>query len=467
MKTLGTIAISLVASLALASDPYFTSTGSWQQRYADQWALQALLDGDKPSPVAGHGVLIALVDTGVDYRHEDFPRHALWRNPGERANGRDDDGNGYVDDLIGWDFVRGSNNPFDQSGHGTHVAGLIAACTGNGVGIAGLAPGVTLMPLKVASFAGQARASAVAEAIDYAREHGADIINLSLGGDTVTDDERLAIAAAVDAGALVVVSAGNDATRTSAFGYAGLPGVLAIGASGLDGERAGFSPAGVHIDLLAPGVELLSLRAASTDFIALTGRQDYTAEAAVVGAAAGKEGRYYRASGTSFSTALVSAVAARVKASRPTLKGTELAGVLMASARDLAIDGFDALSGYGAVTLAPDHPSDDFLDVRLAGLSLLRAGDTVLVDLLGVAPDDGERSLQVAVASMDGNPAAFQSLALLPSGQGIARFDLASLPELGAVERWQLRLTVRRGSITASAGLALSLPEASLSGSGS
>ena len=143
------------------------------------------------------------------------------------------------------------------------------------------------MPLKVANFVGQARSSNVAAAIYYAVDHGAAIINLSLGSELITDLEREAAEYARAAGVLLVVSAGNRGLPTDKHGYAGLPGALVVGALAPDGFRAGFSNFGQGLAFLAPGVDILSLRAADTDFIALSEPLDYEPEAAVVGEPSG------------------------------------------------------------------------------------------------------------------------------------------------------------------------------------
>lgn len=450
--------LSLQASSTPINDPYFDSSGSWQQAFLDQWATHAVLDG---APVAAHGsaeVLIALIDTGVDYAHEDFPRHSLWRNAGETINGRDDDGNGYIDDVIGWDFVGNTNNPVDQSGHGTHLAGLIAACTDNGIGIAGVAPGARLLPLKAASFAGSADATSVVDAIRYAVAANADIINLSLARIGVTDEESSAIAEAVAAGVLVVASAGNDASMRSPSGYAGLPGVLAVAASQDDGQRAGFSAANAEVDLIAPGVDVLSLRAAGTDFIALTDPADYQTGSAVVGDS------YYRASGTSFATALVTGVAARVAAARPDLDGRALSAVLMASARDVAAEGIDQHSGYGAVSLANalTTPANDFADLRLTGTGLAEANDEIVLELHGRAPAGSSAWIELAEIDADGVAGEPRRLeGTLNTGPVLARVPLAGLAESADGHRWQFRLVVPNANgRLQSAAIQVALPPA-------
>jgi subtilisin family serine protease len=334
--------------LALAAsppnDPHYSAVGGWGQTFDDQWALKSQRVYADIAPVqAPMEIIVAVIDTGLDYTHEDLASEKIWQNPNEEKNGRDDDGNGYVDDLIGWNFVANNNNPWDRSGHGTHIAGVIAACTNNGIGIAGANPYARIMALKVANFIGQAQSANVAAAIYYAVDHGARIINLSLGGELVTDLEVAAANYARERDVLIIVSAGNRGVAADRQGYATLPGVLVVGASDLLGSRAGFSNFGNNVALLAPGLDVLSLRAEDTDFIAWSEPLDYPPESAVVG----EEKNYYRASGTSFSTALTTGIASRVLGMRPNLSSADLRAALVQSATDIAPTGVDQLSGYG------------------------------------------------------------------------------------------------------------------------
>lgn len=208
---------------------------------------------------------MAVIDTGLDWFHPDLPARALWRNDKETpGNGVDDDGNGYVDDVIGWNFIDGNNKPWDHDGHGTFVAGVIAAGLGNGVGIAGINPAARIMALKALDPFGQGHASAVAEAIAYAADNGASVINLSLGGPTLTKTEQLAVDHARSKGAVVVVAAGNSAAAVADYAPAALPGVITVTATGRRDDRAGFSNWGPAIDIAAPGIDVLSLRGRNT-----------------------------------------------------------------------------------------------------------------------------------------------------------------------------------------------------------
>ena len=177
-------------------------------------------------------VVVGVVDTGVAYENYAIPNSekttvkagvtnyqiapdlagaSFWVNAGEIAgNGVDDDGNGFVDDLNGWDFINDDAHPNDNNGHGTHVTGTIAQSTGNVLGAAGIASETTIMPVKVLDYKGNGNDFLVAQGIYYAVDNGADIINLSLGGATSSTTLRDAVAYAYANGVVVVAASGND-----------------------------------------------------------------------------------------------------------------------------------------------------------------------------------------------------------------------------------------------------------------
>lgn len=168
--------------------------------------------------ITGDGIVVAVIDTGTDYNHPDLTGN-IWNNPGETGldatgrnkanNGLDDDSNGYVDDFQGWDFVDRDNDPMDEDSHGTHVAGLIAAKR-DGLGITGVAPTAKIMPLRILDESGFGKISDEIDAIFYAVANGADVINLSLGGEELDPDEEAAIRFAEANGVVVVSAAGNS-----------------------------------------------------------------------------------------------------------------------------------------------------------------------------------------------------------------------------------------------------------------
>lgn len=162
--------------------------------------------------ITGEGVVIALLDSGIDYTHPEL-MNSIWVNPGESLNGSDDDGNGFVDDVRGWDFVGNDNDPLDENGHGTHLAGLITANL-DGLGITGVAPEATIMPLRILDSRGNGSVTNAVAAIYYAVNNGADIINLSFGGRSFDPREQEAIRFAESQGVIVVSSSGNRGAIT-------------------------------------------------------------------------------------------------------------------------------------------------------------------------------------------------------------------------------------------------------------
>jgi len=371
---------------ALPNDPYFSSQKSWKQPYADQWAIQRVGftqgDGSAWSLVGPDAtpVVVAVVDTGLDWNHADVERASLWTHPREiPGNGRDDDGNGYVDDVIGWDFQGQDPKPFDRDGHGTFVAGVIAAGWNNGVGIAGINPHARLMTLRALNDFGHTRASYLAEAIVYAADNGARVINVSVGGKNLTRAENLAIEHAHERGALVVVAAGNEGVDVAGFGPAGAKHALAVASTGLDDKRAPFSNWGAGIALAAPGMDVLSLRARRTDFMRDLPDVKYVPGEAFVGS----DRRYYRTSGTSFSAPIVSGVASLVLAKRPELSVDALRELLLQTARDVDVPGQDQHTGFGIVDARAALAAEPGL--RLA---------TEILDVV-VVERDGKQMVQV------------------------------------------------------------------------
>jgi subtilase family serine protease len=210
----------------------------------------------------GQGVIVAVIDTGVDYNHPDLNAN-IWKNTKEIAgNGKDDDGNGYIDDVNGWNFVGNNNNPLDLvDGHGTHVAGTIAAVKNN-FGVTGIAYNAKIMPVKVLNDSGQGGSSAIANGIRYAADNGANVINLSLGSSSPSSDEQSAIQYATSKGAIVVMAAGNDGGSAPIYParYADQWG-LAVGAVSYNGVLADFSNRAGTTPLAyvtAPGVNIYS-----------------------------------------------------------------------------------------------------------------------------------------------------------------------------------------------------------------
>jgi subtilisin family serine protease len=381
------------ATVAEPNDPFYSSKGSWGQEHDDQWAIKRVgftddrqsawnLVGKEPKPV-----IVAVVDTGLDWNHRDLDWERIWRNEDEIPNNRiDDDRNGYIDDVVGWDFWRNNNTPWDRDGHGTFVTGLIAATRNNGVGIAGLNPYARIMILKAMNSFGNTRASHVSRAILYAADNGADILNLSLGGKGLSRTAQEAIDYARQKGVLIVVAAGNDGVSTDDFGPAGAENVLTVAATGPGDERAGFSNWGKAIKIAAPGVDVLSLRARRTDMLLAIPEVEYEAEQSFVG----EDRRYYRAGGTSFAAPLVTAVASLLLSKNPDLTAEQIERMILHSAEDIEAPGVDQVTGYGMLNARAALAADPafFVEAKIDEVGVVQKDDKHLVQVKGVANAD-------------------------------------------------------------------------------
>src|SRR5437588_3148989 len=174
------------SSQTTPDDPYLSSSGSWGQSYGDLWGILAIGAPTAWNTNAGDGIVVAVVDTGIDYNHPDIAAN-VWTNTKELANnGVDDDNNGYIDDVRGWDFIgptyqtpTQSNDPIDRMGHGTHVAGTIAAVGNNGIGVIGVAWRAKVMAVKGPDDSGFGLDSTLGPAIIYAANNGAEVISNS------------------------------------------------------------------------------------------------------------------------------------------------------------------------------------------------------------------------------------------------------------------------------------------------
>ncbi|MEB3308588.1 MAG: S8 family serine peptidase, partial [Cyanobacteriota bacterium] len=255
--------LTVAATAAPPSGPTFRSTDGYGEASVER-AIERLLDvsladlSDRFSGglygldrlgapevwnygFTGEGMVVAVLDTGVDRNHADLDGN-IWTNNLEIAgNGVDDDGNGFVDDVYGWNFAGNNNNTLDVNGHGTHVAGSIAA-ESNGFGVTGVAYNATIMPVKVLGDSGSGTYQGVAYGIRYAADNGADVINLSLGGGSGDSNVRNAIEYAWGLGVAVVMAAGNEGAASTGYpaAYASDWGI-AVGAINNAGELASFS----------------------------------------------------------------------------------------------------------------------------------------------------------------------------------------------------------------------------------
>lgn len=326
--------------------------GAWGQVYEDMWGLKKI-EADKAWVIAqGEEVTVAVVDTGIAYNHEDIAEN-VWVNSREiPANGIDDDANGYIDDTKGWDFVdrayfnpRPDNDPMDGYGHGSHVAGTIAAVGNNNKGIIGVAPQAKLMAVKGLDDYGYGLSSCLADSLKYAADNGADVINNSWGGGGQSQLIEDSIKYAYANGCVLVAAAGNDNSDAKLFYPANMTEVVTVSAADPYDVKTYFSNYGSKIDVAAPG------GGASSDIVfdnILSTLSDNSYIATRLPQLKVSSG-YYRLKGTSMATPHVSGVAALVISKHPQFTNEQVRQVLRVSADDVNELGWDLNSGYGRI----------------------------------------------------------------------------------------------------------------------
>ena len=275
---LRTLCKSSIAVAAIAVTAPAVATAAPDPLLPQQWALAnpgAIGAPDAKTQSSGAGVLVAVLDTGIQLNHPDLAAN-VWTNPGEVAgNGLDDDANGIIDDVHGANMLDRSANVADDNDHGTHGAGIIAARAGNGIGGAGLAHDTKILPVKVLNANMGGDTDTLARGIRYAVDEGAKILSVSINGDGSTPSLEAAVRYAGEKGAIVVASAGNNARNTDLLPSfpASLsdPAILSVAAADSDGRLWNRSNTGLlSVDLAAPGVSIVST-ARGSSFHARTG----------------------------------------------------------------------------------------------------------------------------------------------------------------------------------------------------
>lgn len=259
------------------------------------------------------GAVVAVLDSGIDQKHPDLVNN-LWTNPGEiPGNGIDDDGNGVVDDVHGYNALDQNGNPHDELKHGTHVAGTIGAEGNNGIGVAGVNWQTRIMPVKIFGGNGKTNSAAILRGIEYAKKMGADITNNSWGGTQYSNAIQDAFAANP---ALHVCAAGNSSNDNDAMnhypsGYE-LPNLISVAAISEMGRLASYSNYGATtVDIAAPGSNIVSTIPTNR-----SGR-----------------GRYQAMNGTSMASPHVAGAAVLVKSQFPKASAAEVKEILMDSAQ--------------------------------------------------------------------------------------------------------------------------------------
>lgn len=449
---------SLRVQERVPTDPYLYSKGSWGQSYQDQWGHWKI--GLTPMGVGKSAwdiengdrnpIVVAFVDSGLDYIHPEIAKKNVWINEKEiPGNGIDDDKNGFVDDVIGWNFMEGNNNPWDNDGHGTFTAGIVAATINNNEGIAGINQGVKIMPVRALNFLGRASASHIVQGIVYAADNGARVINISIEQLETGKSKALqwAVNYAYKKGVLVIVAAGNQGRDSAANTPAGLERVITVAATDTNDKRMGFSNWGKYIKISAPGEEILSLRARRTDLLLIGGSKQYQAGRAFVG----PDAKYYRATGTSFAAPFVTGAASLILAKNRGLNPAQVERMLLMSADDVDSPGWDQLTGYGrlnarkALEADPDH----YLYVELYRVAAAREGGRTVLQVFGTAEGSHWGSYHLEVGQGE-NPTSWKKAGQLTGGQ-VDDSVLGTLTrgDFGAAGKWAIRLVAedRRGIV--------------------
>jgi subtilisin family serine protease len=275
-------------------------------RYADQqWWLNAIQAPAAWDISTGNpDLVVAIMDTGVATDHPEFAGRILG----------------------GHNFVRNNDDPYDDNGHGTHVAGIAAAMGNNGIGIAGIAWNVKILPVKVMDDQGRGSTFAFTEGIRWAADHGARVINISAGADFGTDAEHDAVVYARSKGVVIVAAAGNAPDGHPHY-PAGYDEVIAVGATSIRDAPTNFSSYGDYVDVAAPGVNILSTFVRN------------------------RETGYESESGTSMASPVVAGAAALILSVNPNLNPEQVQLLLEQTSDDIGDPGFDQKAGWGRLNL--------------------------------------------------------------------------------------------------------------------
>ena len=299
--------------VAFPNDPMFGR--QYAHRMANSQAGWQITRGDRR-------IILGIVDSGVDITHPDLKAKIV-----DTFNGADN--NKDVKDFVG---------------HGTHVAGIASAMTNNGLGVAGVAPECGILAVKVSSGSSTSPSTAgIANGIIYAAEHGADVINLSLGSSRQSQAITDAVLYALSKNVVVVAATGNDGGRIKSY-PAAVPGVIAVGSTDSSDQRSRFSNYGDWVSVTAPGSDILSTFPFNTNLIGKT--------------------EYGSISGTSMATPFVTGLAGLVRSKYPNMPQAMVKRVIEVSAEDKGAPGYDEEYGFGRVSLVSAlQRASEFADV--------------------------------------------------------------------------------------------------------
>lgn len=403
----------LVAASLTPNDQYYNAT--------QQWGLFNAQLSTAWNSVTGSGVRIAIIDTGVHRTHPDLLPN-MWVSSSELTpNSIDDDGNGKVDDPHGWDFITNSATIVDPGGHGTHVAGIAGAVANNTHGIAGVAFGATLIPVRVLGPSGGTWTD-VAAGINYADASGADVINLSLGGLGSGGVVEAAVNAAHSNGVVVVCAAGNDNAETYKYLPTNAERCLSISAFTQTDVRASYSNFGVKLDVAAPGGDSGVLNW-NTDILSTVapGSSMVTAGPTFTGTDGAP---YHPDAGTSMAAPHVAGLAALLIQQHPTWTNEEIRQAIRRSANDVMAAGIETDSGHGrinatsATALPATPPPHSNLLLPANGTTLPGSSPPTAVPLNGFSaqatslPGTASRVVQIGAGAI---PSSWTTIA---SGSG-------------------------------------------------
>lgn len=394
--------------------------------FGQQWGLNNGANTDINAPEAwdtgtgNNSVIVAVIDSGVDYNHPDL-RNQIWNNSGEIAgNNRDDDGNGFVDDIRGWDFESNDNDPMDENNHGTHVAGIIGAQGNDNRGIAGVNWTVQIMPLKFMNPQGSGTTAAAIGALDYAVSNGATISNNSWGGGAFSQALFDAIQRANSRGHLFVAAAGNDGVNndnTSHYPSSyNLPNIISVASTNQAGSLSGFSNFGNRtVDLAAPGSQILSTV---------------------------RNGGYQSFSGTSMASPFVAGVAGLLLGQNPNLSVVEIIDAILNNVTAVgALSGQVSTGGrlnaQASITSIPSSTpgtppgTPTAVNITSPGITTLAVGNTLRLNVTGGTAPYSWQSTNNAIASINTqglisaiSPGSFQITAQDSNGVTSSPLDL-------------------------------------------
>lgn len=280
-------------ALGTTNDPYFTNGSQWHLSKIQAPAAWDISTGNTSQ-------IVAVVDTGVNFNHPDLA--------GKLLSG-------------GYDFIANDSDPTDENGHGTAVAGTLSPATNNALGVAGVSWNTPILPIRVLDASGSGSYSAIANGITYAADHGAKIINLSLGGTTSSTTLQNAVNYAWSKGCVIVAAAGNSGSSSPEY-PAACTNVIAVSATDSNDARPSWSNYGSYVDISAPGTNICTLYGSN---------------------------QYANWNGTSFSTPVVSGVLALMASTNGNLNNSALVTALLNNTDDIGTAGYDAYFGYGRV----------------------------------------------------------------------------------------------------------------------